>query len=301
MADIPPNEKDRKPLPGEPETTGHEWDGIREYNNPLPRWWVYIFVATILWAIGYAVFYPAIPLITGHTPGLKGWSQYKQLDEELAQATQAQKPLNDKIAATDVKDILNDPTLRDFAVAGGKAAFALNCAQCHGSGAQGAPGYPSLLDDEWLWGGKIEDIVLTITHGIRAPDQEDTRQSVMAAFGREGQLSKAQIADLIAHVRQISGNAEPSEASSRGSALFAENCAACHGDKGQGLHEFGAPRLDNNIWLYGGSEETLYQTLWNGRGGIMPAWGGRLDPVTIKKLAVYVHSLSGGEKPEGEP
>lgn len=290
---------DKKPGGKEPETTGHEWDGIREYNNPLPRWWVYLFVATIVWALGYAVLYPAIPLISGHTPGVKGWTQYGQLAAATEEAVSMQKPFNDKIAAMEAKDILADDSLRDFAVAGGKAAFALNCAQCHGSGGQGGPGYPSLLDDEWIWGGRIEDIVQTITHGIRDPNDADTRQSIMAAFGKEGQLKKAEILDLIAHVRHIGGNADPSEASARGAALFAQNCVSCHGDKGQGLHEFGAPALNNDIWLYGGSEETLYETLWSGRGGMMPAWGGRLDETTIKKLAVYVHSLSGGEKIEG--
>lgn len=294
-------DKDRKtPDQKEPETTGHEWDGIKEYNNPLPRWWVYIFAVTVVWAIGYAVVYPAIPLIHGHTPGMKGWTEYKQLDAALAEAAKTQKPLNDKIAAMDVKDILADRELRDFAVAGGKSAFALNCAVCHGSGAQGGKGYPSLLDDEWLWGGRIEDILQTITHGIRAPGDPDTRMSAMTPFGRDGLLKKDQILDLVAHVRTISGNAQPSEASARGAALFAENCTACHGDKGQGLHEFGAPRLSNDIWLYGGSEDTIYETIWGGRGGVMPAWKGRLDDVTIKKLAVYVHSLSGGEKIEGE-
>lgn len=292
------NRKDSQPGNTPPETTGHEWDGIREYNNPLPRWWVYIFLATVIWAIGYCVLYPSIPLIDalgGHTRGVKQWNQYTQLDASIAEATAAQKPLNDKIAALDVKDILTDKDLRDFSIAGGKAAFALNCAACHGSGGQGSKGYPSLLDDEWLWGGQIEDIVQTITHGIRAPGNAETRQSAMTAFGKEGVLKKENILDVIAHIRTLRENAAPTDASTRGALVFTENCAACHGDKGQGLHAFGAPPLNNDIWLYGGSEEILYETIWGGRGGVMPDWGGKLDPVTIKKLAVYVHSLSGGE------
>lgn len=280
----------------ETETTGHEWDGIREYNNPLPRWWVWCFLATVLWALGYVIYYPAIPLLNGHTHGLSGWTQYDQLDRAVAAAQTAHAPLNEKIATLEPKDILSDPSVRDFAIQGGRAAFANNCAQCHTRSGGGGNGYPNLLDDEWLWGGTIEDITQTIRHGIRSPGNEETRQSAMTAFGKDELLTRAQILDVIQHVRVLSGNAKASDASARGQQIFADNCVACHGEGGQGIHEMGAPALNNDIWLYGGSESALYKTIYGGRAGVMPHWAGRLDDVTIKKLAIYVHSLSGGEK-----
>ncbi len=292
MADHPDPEH-KKPST---ETTGHEWDGIREYNNPLPRWWVWCFLGTIVWAIGYVIYYPAIPLIHDHTHGVSKWTQYEQLDRSVAAAQAAFAPLNEKIATLEPRDILSDPSLREFAIQGGKAAFANNCAQCHTRSGGGGKGYPNLLDDEWLWGGTIDDIAQTIRHGIRSPGNDETRQSAMTPFGKDGLLTKQEILDVVQHVRVISGNAQTSEASARGAKVFADNCVACHGDAGQGLHEMGAPALNNDIWLYGGSEDTLYKTIHGGRGGVMPHWAGRLDDVTIKKLAVYVHSLSGGEE-----
>ncbi|MCB9979130.1 MAG: cytochrome-c oxidase, cbb3-type subunit III [Rhodospirillales bacterium] len=302
MTDDPnPNQKKTPENTHPTETTGHEWDGIREYNNPLPRWWVWCFLITVVWGIGYVIYYPAIPLLHGSTPGTSGWNQYDQLDRSLAAAKALHGPLDEKIAALEPEKILSDPSLRTFAIQGGKAAFANNCAQCHTSSGGGGKGYPNLLDDEWMWGGKIEDIVQTIRHGIRSSGDEDTHSSAMTAFGKEGLLTKDQILDVIQHVRVISGNAEPSDASARGQTLFTQNCAACHGESGQGSHEVGAPPLNNDIWLYGGSEDTLYKTIYGGRGGVMPHWAGRLDDVTIKKLAIYVHSLSGGEKSAPHP
>ncbi len=288
------NKKDKNPQE-EPETTGHEWDGIQEYNNPLPRWWVWVFIVTVVWSIGYCIVYPSWPGISRPFQGIAGWSQYGQLEQSMSKAVAMQAPFNEKIASQSASKIMADSGLRDFAVAGGKAAFALHCSQCHGSGAQGGEGYPNLLDDEWIWGGTIEDIEYTIRHGVRSMDDEDTRQAaVMQGFGKDGLLSKEEILDVIHHIRFITG--QEKKRSHEGASLFAQNCASCHGNSGEGMHEFGAPALNNRIWLYGGSEDTLYETIYYGRGGMMPHWGEKLDDVTIKKLAIYIHSLSGGEQ-----
>ncbi len=281
-----------KPKQKEVETTEHEWDGIKEYNNPLPRWWLLTFYACIIYAIGYAIYYPSIP----NVKSLSGWTQRGQLVEDQQKAEKAQKVFNDKIHAMTAQQIIDDDSIRNYAIEGGKAAFALNCSQCHGSGAGGAKGFPSLLDDEWLWGGKLEDILTTIKHGIRSPLDEDTRIGNMLAFGDDEMLEKDEIKNVIQYVMVQSKQIKPTEGSEEGATIFAENCAACHGEQGQGMHETGAPNLFNAIWLYGGDKSTLAETLAHGRKGEMPAFAKRLDEDTIKKLAVYVYSLSGGEK-----
>ena len=279
-------------------TTGHEWDGIKEYNNPLPRWWVWVFIITIIYSVGYAFVYPTWPGSAGAAKESKegeAWSQYSQLDDELKAAKAAQQVYNDKIAVMSAEQIVNDPALKTFAVAAGKAQFALSCSQCHGAGGAGASGYPNLLDDEWLWGGKLDDIIYTITHGIRSFDDDETRDNTMMAYGDDEMLSKEEIDDVVRFVKVLSKQAKPTASSERGAVIFAENCASCHGEKGEGMHEMGAPALNNRIWLYGGDGETLLKTVTSGRAGHMPAFSAKLDENEIKKLAVYVQSLSGGE------
>ncbi|MFA7603869.1 MAG: cytochrome-c oxidase, cbb3-type subunit III [Novosphingobium sp.] len=290
------------------ETVGHEWDGIEELNNPLPRWWLWSFYLSILFAIGYVIVYPAIPLLKTGTPGLWGWSSRGQLAEETARAQQQRAGLMARLAATPIEALPDDPELMKTAVAGGRAAFRVNCVQCHGAGAAGVPGlYPNLNDDDWLWGGNLREIEQTIAHGIRQPDDERTRTSMMPAFGRDGLLTPAQSEDVTSYVRTLSGLEKRSAAAARGAELFAANCATCHGADGKGSREFGAPDLTDAIWLYGGSREAINATLTNARAGVMPAWSGKLDPVTIRMLAAYVHSLGGGEDfamaagPEAEP
>lgn len=280
----------------EVKTTGHEWDGIEEYNNPLPRWWLWTFVICIIWALGYVVLYPAIPMGKDFSKGTLGWNQYNNLDKKIAEADEAKQSFNDQISASSVQEIIDNPELHPFAVAGGKAAFALHCSQCHGSNANGAKGYPSLLDDEWLWGGEIADIVQTITHGIRYYDDPETRDSAMMAYGDMEMLSEKEILDVIHYIQTVALAAKETASSERGKVVFADNCASCHGANLGGGQEFGAPALNNDIWLYGSSEEVLKETLYKGRAGQMPAFGSRLDENTIKKLAVFVHSLSGGQE-----
>lgn len=278
------------------ETVGHEWDGIEELNNPLPRWWLWTFYLCIIFSIGYVVVYPAIPLAHSGTKGLWGWSSRGQLANETAAAQAQRAPLIAKLAVTPIEKLPDDPALMQAAVSGGRAAFRVNCVQCHGSGAAGVAGlYPNLNDDDWLWGGNLKEIEQTITHGIRQPGDDKTRNSLMPSFGRDGLLNGDQIADVTSYVRSLSGLEKGSASAARGATLFAANCVACHGTDGKGLRQFGAPNLTDAIWLYGGSRDAIGSTLTNAHAGVMPAWGAKLDPVTIKMLAAYVHSLGGGE------
>ncbi|MEL7049278.1 MAG: cytochrome-c oxidase, cbb3-type subunit III [Pseudomonadota bacterium] len=276
------------------ETTGHEWDGIKELNKPLPKWWLYVFYVCIVWAAGYWVLYPAWPTVNGYTQGILGYSQRQVVTDAVAKNKEGQAKFREAIATAELSEISKDPELLRFAVAGGKAMFGENCAGCHGRGAQGFVGYPNLNDDDWIWGGSLDAIHETILHGIRA-DNDDTRDSAMPQFGIEEILEPAQIADTTAYVMSFSGPVEDAAAVERGQAIYVEQCAACHGDAGKGNVELGAPNLTDAIWLYGGDKDSIKTSIHTGRGGMMPAWSGRLDPVTTKSLAVYVHSLGGGE------
>ncbi len=275
------------------ETTGHEWDGLKELNNPLPRWWVWVWLVTIIWSIWYWVLYPAWPVPGGATEGTKGYTQFKELAESQKEILARQQQYLDRFDGASFKEIMNDKELYAFAMAGGASAFKDNCATCHGSGAQGSKGYPNLNDDDWLWGGKLSDIYYTIKHGIRSSSDE-THSSNMPAFGKDGLLDREEIDAVVGYVLTLSG-AEHKNNYSMGQEIFAQNCAACHGDKGQGGQEFGAPNLSDKIWLYGGKREDIFYSVYNARAGIMPTWKDRLDENTIKELAVYVHQLGGGE------
>ncbi|RST84870.1 cytochrome-c oxidase, cbb3-type subunit III [Aquibium carbonis] len=275
------------------ETTGHEWDGIKELNNPLPRWWVWTFYATIVWAIGYMIFYPAVPLINSATPGLLGYSSRGEVRAELDAAELAKGDYVAAIREKDLAEIMADDTLRQFTTAAGAAAFKVNCIQCHGSGAQGSPGYPNLNDDEWLWGGDIDAIHQTIAHGIRFAGDADTRLSEMPAYGEI--LQPEEIRQVAAYVVSLTGTPSNAALAEAGATVFADNCAACHGDDAAGNRDLGAPNLADAIWLYGSSEADIAQQIRAPKHGAMPAWSTRLGDATVKELAVYVHSLGGGE------
>lgn len=277
------------------ETTGHVWDGdLKELNKPLPRWWLYTFYATIVWAIGYWIAYPAWPLVNGYTEGMLQHSQRREVMKEVASGIAAQAQFRSEVEKMALADIAKNPEVLRFATASGSAAFATNCAPCHGRGAQGAKSYPNLNDDDWLWGGSLDAIAQTIAHGVRSDDAE-TRSSAMPRFGLDQVLDQKQISDTAEFVLSLSGKSTDQEAATRGTAIFAENCAVCHGETGTGNQELGAPNLTDAIWLYGGAKEDVIQSIATGRGGIMPQWHTRLDPVTIKTLAVYVHGLGGGK------
>jgi cytochrome c oxidase cbb3-type subunit III len=276
-------------------TTGHEWDGIKELNTPLPRWWILTFYATILWAIGYWVVYPAWPLMTSYTTGLFHYSTRASVANELANLEALRGEKMKVLGHASLADIEKDPALLTLARARGKTVFADNCAPCHGTGATGASGYPNLNDDDWLWGGSLDQIMQTIQFGARS-EHSKTHAGQMLAFGRDGVLKKDEIVTVANYVRLLSGLSTASGFNAAaGKKIFSENCASCHGEDARGNQELGAPNLTDQIWLYGSDEATLIETITNGRAGVMPAWIGRLDPVTIKALSVYVHSLGGGK------
>lgn len=278
-------------------TTGHEWDGIRELNNPLPRWWLWTFYATIVWAFLYWIAYPAWPLVSGYTSGVLGWKSREAVQVQLADLRAQRGAFAEKLEAASLEQIEANPELLAFARAQGRAAFGDNCAPCHGSGAAGSKGYPNLNDDDWMWGGSLEQIQQTILHGIRSTDA-DAHVGDMPAFGRDGLLQRPEIVAVADYVRSLSNLPVPQGVTpdlAKGKELFAANCAACHGADGKGNVELGAPNLTDGIWLYGSDRDTIIATLTNGRAGIMPAWAGRLDPTTIKALTVYVHALGGGK------
>jgi cytochrome c oxidase cbb3-type subunit 3 len=276
------------------ETTGHEWDGIKELNQPLPRWWLWTFYATIVWSVGYWIAYPAWPLVSGYTEGVLGYSQRATVAANIAEAKAAQSVMNSAIDTATLEEIKSNPDLLQFAMAGARTAFGDNCAACHGRGAQGFKGYPNLNDDAWLWGGSLDAIHTTLLHGIRAGNDE-TRLSDMPRFGVDGVLDRNQVSDTAEHVLSISGNEHDAAAAERGKAIYTDNCAACHGDDGKGLQDLGAPNLTDAIWLYGSDKADIVTSIETGRGGVMPGWKGRLDENTIKKLTVYIHSLGGGQ------
>jgi cytochrome c oxidase cbb3-type subunit 3 len=275
-------------------TTGHEWDGIKELDTPLPKWWLYVFYATIVWSLGYYVLYPAWPSLSSHTAGLLGYSSRNEIRAELATQAAQRAPFVERIRKEPLDRIESQPDLLNFAIGGGRATFLENCAPCHGSGGAGAKGFPSLADDDWLWGGSREAILQTITHGVRNANTE-SRQSQMPRFGADGILKKPDINDVAEYVLSLSAARTDRAAVERGGPIYAENCAACHGEKGEGNQEVGAPNLADRIWLYGGGKADVVESIANARAGSMPGWAGRLDDATVKMLTIYVHSLGGGK------
>ncbi len=276
-------------------TTGHEWDGIKELNTPLPRWWVITFYLTIIWAIGYWIVYPAWPLLTTNTKGLLGYSSRADVAVELANLEKIRGDKMAALGAASLADIEKDPALLAMARAKGKTVFGDNCAPCHGSGATGSKGFPNLNDDDWLWGGTLDQIAQTIRYGARSGNAND-HEGNMPSFGKDGVLKPDEVITVANYVRSLSGlPTRQGYDAAAGAKIFADNCVACHGEGGKGNQEVGAPNLTDKIWLYGSDEATIIETVTNGRGGVMPAWEGRLDPATIKVMAVYVHSLGGGK------
>lgn len=273
-------------------TTGHVWDGIRELDTPMPRWWVWIFLATVVWSAVYVVLYPAMP---GGSKGMWNWSSRGDVATQIETAKAAQSTFRDRVAAASFQDIIAQDDLFQFAVSAGRSAFQVNCIQCHGTGAAGGPGYPNLQDDEWLWGGDIDNIALTITHGVRNGGA-DARDSLMPNFGADGLLNAAQIDDVSAYVLSLSGGTAEKGNAAAGQTVFTENCAACHGEQALGMPEVGAPRLADGIWLYGGSQAELIAQINKPKHGVMPAWGPRLGEATVKELATYIYSLGGAQR-----
>ncbi|MCT4553114.1 MAG: cytochrome-c oxidase, cbb3-type subunit III [Pelagimonas sp.] len=283
------------------ETTGHSWDGIEEYNKPLPKWWLYTFYICIVWGIGYSIAYPAWPGIKAATPGLLGYSTRGEVAEDIARVDALNGPINEQLASVELTAIADGADLHSYAQNAGAAVFKTWCAQCHGSGAAGAKGYPNLLDDDWLWGGSIEDIHTTITVGIRNPeiDEDYARVSEMPAFGRDELLSEEEISQAVNYVMQLSGGTPlDAAAAEAGAVIFADNCSSCHAEDGTGDRYQGAPNLTDAIWLYGGDYAALMETVNNSRYGVMPNWNERLSEAEIRAVSSYVHGLGGGEASE---
>lgn len=283
--------KDDKSQEQSPKTTGHEWDGISEYNIPAPRWWLIVWIICIIWSVIYWFFYPTWPTSGGNSKGSLNWTQQSQLAESQKEIDARRDVFLEKISKTDFSEIQKNPELMEFALNGGRAAFKENCAACHGTGAQGAKGYPNLNDDDWLWGGKVTDIYQTLQFGIRS-SHDKTRFSQMPSFGIDKVLKKDEIEAVAEYVLSLSGKSISNE---KGAAIFKANCVACHGANGKGDRAVGAPNLTDAIWLYGNKKEDIEFAVTYARAGVMPYWIGRLDDTTIKQLALYVHSLGGGE------
>jgi cytochrome c oxidase cbb3-type subunit 3 len=275
-------------------TTGHEWDGVREFDLPLPKWWVYVFYACIAWAAVYFILYPSVPWFTGYFQGVLKWDSRSEVAMKIDQAKRAQSRYLDRVRTLAAEDIRREPDLLNFALAGGKAAFADNCAPCHGAGGAGRVGFPSLADDVWIWGGKLADIEKTIRVGVRN-SAETARAGTMPNFGADGVLKGPEIDDAAEYVLAFTGRSRDQAAAARGAKIFADNCAACHGEKGAGNLELGAPALNTRIFLYGASKDAIARQVAKPQHGVMPAWAGRLDDETIKMLTLYVHSLGGGQ------
>jgi cytochrome c oxidase cbb3-type subunit 3 len=276
-------------------TTGHEWDGIRELNTPLPRWWIWTFYACIIWSFAYWAVYPAWPLVSDYTTGWFNYSSRAEVAVELAKLDAVRGGKMVALSTASLEDIQKDPGMLALARARGKAVFGDNCAPCHGTGAAGSKGFPNLNDDDWIWGGSLDQIMKTIQFGARSGHAEG-HEGQMLAFGKENVLKPDEIVVVANYVRSLSGlPTRPGFDLAAGTKLFAENCSACHGEDAKGNPELGAPNLTDRIWLYGSDEATIIETVTNGRAGVMPAWEGRLDTGTIKAMAVYVHSLGGGK------
>ena len=273
------------------DTTGHDWDGVKELNTPLPTWWVYTFYATVVFAVVYCVLYPAIPSFRGHTDGMLGYTSRGTLTEELSQQARDRAKFVDRIRNASLEQIRKDPELLNFAVAGGRSAFQTNCMQCHGAGGAGSTGFPSLVDDDWMWGGKLDDIHRTIQYGVRNAN-EKSRNTLMPRFGADGLLTAEQVGQVTDYVLSLSGKGKASPEDAK---IFQEQCAACHQPTGKGNQEMGAPDLTDSLWLYGGSRDAVYRSIFYARNGSMPAWGERLDEAAIKMLTLYVHTLGGGK------
>lgn len=273
------------------ETTGHSWDDISEYNVPAPRWWLIVWIICIIWAVIYWFFYPTWPIPGGHSKGVLDWSEQSQLAESQVEIIAKKAAFLEKISKMDLQEIQKDPKLLEFALNGGRATFKENCAACHGSDAQGSKGFPNLNDDDWLWGGSLDQIQQTIRFGIRS-GHDKTRTSQMPSFGLDKILTKDEVSDITEYVMALS---EKTFSNQNGEKLFAANCASCHGLQGEGDRSVGAPNLSDKIWLYGSERPDIAFTVTYSHAGVMPYWSGRLDENTIKQLALYVHSLGGGE------
>ena len=258
---------------GADKTTGHVADGIEEFDNPLPAWWFYMFVITLVWGVGYLIVYPGM----GNYAGAIGWTQVGQYDKEVAAAENRYRDMRDRYLALPVEEIAFDPAVRKM----GMRMFGNNCAQCHGADGKGRYGFPNLTDDDWIFGGDPATIKLTLENG---------RQAAMPAWGSI--IGDQGIADVTQYVLDLNGRDADAQQVVAGETVFQTYCVACHGAEGLGNPALGAPNLTNGVWLYGGSEEQIAHSLRAGRNGVMPAFKDTLTEDKIHILAAYVYGLS---------
>lgn len=256
-------------------TVGHSFDGIEEYDNPLPKWWFYLFVATCIFALGYLALYPGL----GNFKGLLGWTSSNQWEAEMQKADARYGELYAKFGDTPVKELAED----DDAMKMGQRLFANNCAVCHGSAGRGSLGFPNLTDDDWLYGGDPDSILTTLHEG---------RNGNMPAKGTMPNMTNKQVDQVVNFVLSYSDREKDAEAAEKGEEVFAQACSSCHGEDGKGKESMGAPNLTDDTWLYGSTYDWIRDTVVNGRQNQMPAQGDRLSDDQIQILAAYVYSLS---------
>lgn len=281
--------KDRDPLTGH-QTTGHEWNGITELNTRVPRAVWFFIIVTHIWALVMWVLLPSWPLVTTYTKGILGLDQRVEVEEKVIAANVERAEWVDRIAAMPSGEILGDPELVARVNGTANQLFGDNCAGCHGRSAAGGPGFPSLIDDAWLWGGDTDTIMETLRVGINAT-HPDTRWAQMLAFGRDGMLPREEIRMVVDYVQSLSGTEAPADRIAAGAEIFANNCASCHGDDSAGNTDIGAPNLIDDFWIYGGDDEAMFATIWDGRQGWMPSWEGRMTEIERKILAVYLQGF----------
>ncbi len=280
-------------------TTGHEWDGIKELNTPVPRLVYFCLAATALFAVIYWFLMPAWPVGATFTKGLLGIDQRTSVQDSLKDAALQRAVWAKRLETQSFADIQADSRLMEIVRQTGPALFGDNCAACHGARAAGGPGYPSLVDDAWLWGGNPETIAETIRAGVNSA-HPDSRVSQMLAFGRDQVLARGDIKNVAAYVQSLSGSSGASSGgigdAGAGQTIFADNCASCHGESGRGNTQLGAPDLTDKNWIYGGDAQSIFTTIWGGRQGRMPAWEARLSPVDRKILTLYLIGLKAAKQ-----
>lgn len=281
--------RERDPLTGH-KTTGHEWDGITELNTRVPRSIWFFIIVTHVWAVLIWILLPSWPLLNTYTKGILGLEQQEEVEAKVMAAVEDRAEWTDRILEQPSEEILNNPELMARVNGTAKSLFGDNCAGCHGQDAAGGPGFPSLIDDAWLWGGDTDTIMETLRVGINST-HPDTRFAQMMAFGADGILERADVRNVVGYVQSLSGTQVSDEVIETGGEIFADNCASCHGEDGTGVMDLGAPDLTDDFWIYGGDAESIYRTVWSGREGWMPSWEGRLGEVERKILTVYIQGL----------
>ena len=278
-------------------TTGHKWDhNLEELDNDIPRWWLLTFFLCIAVALLYVVLYPSFPTHKSFFTGLLGYDSADEFAKQQEDIAQANATKNQQLQQLAFADIIADKALYTYAVRGGEALFQENCAPCHGQNGMGREGgYPVLADDDWIWGGSLKQIEQTITYGVRI--NEKGRQSMMPAFGRDELLTPEEIRQVTYYVRNITMEVKEAtpEQLALGEKIYAQNCASCH--SADGIHAgggkaFGAPALNDAIWLYGNNQQAVYNQIYNPKLGAMPSWIDRLNAEKVKMLTLYVYQLS---------